>query len=490
MLFLIPWTVAAIAVPLIGACWVRTVDDPHVARRHSLLLCAVTLLLSCGGAWASLAREEAGSLPADVVSQLAGQPIFVLDDISRPLVPLAALLHVLLALASLHTRGHRFSFSRMLAAEAVLIATFSCQQPWLLVVLLLVQTFFPLVELRLAQAATAVYSLHMAVFAGCLIVGQTLVSSRSAVLMSIGIGLLLVATFIRSGVFPGHVWVADLFGQVSLRTALLFMTPMSGVYCGVRLLLPVAPSWALQALVVAAAFSSFYAAGMALVQCDARRFFCYLLLSQSALVLMGLGSDSAIAVTGALCMWISIALALTGFGITLRAVEARMGTLSLRDFNGLYELFPHLAVLFLITGLASVGFPGTVGFVGSELLIDGTIAVQPLVGVAIVVSTALNGLAIMAAYFRLFTGRRRTVYAHLRGRPLERLAVLLFVLLILGGGIFPQPGVRSQFVAAERLLEQRLGRDPAAGDSEAPAKQAAIRVENLSRSSSFADGHD
>jgi ABC-type dipeptide/oligopeptide/nickel transport system ATPase component len=39
-----------------------------------------------------------------------------------------------------------------------------------------------------------------------------------------------------------------------------------------------------------------------------------------------------------------------------------------------------LAVCFLLTGLASVGFPGTLGFVGSEMLVDG--AVEALKGVS------------------------------------------------------------------------------------------------------------
>ena len=44
-------------------------------------------------------------------------------------------------------------------------------------------------------------------------------------------------------------------------------------------------------------------------------------------------------------------------------------------FHGLYEHTPGLAALFLVTGLASIGFPGTVGFVGAELLVDGIVQV-------------------------------------------------------------------------------------------------------------------
>jgi NADH-quinone oxidoreductase subunit M len=55
--------------------------------------------------------------------------------------------------------------------------------------------------------------------------------------------------------------------------------------------------------------------------------------------------------------------------LTLRALEAHFGRLSLAEFHGLYEQVPALAVCFVMTGLASVGFRGTLGFVSAELLV-------------------------------------------------------------------------------------------------------------------------
>ena len=63
----------------------------------------------------------------------------------------------------------------------------------------------------------------------------------------------------------------------------------------------------------------------------------------------------------------------------LRALEARYGRLSLDGFHGLYQHSPALAVGFLLTGLASVGFPGTLGFVSTELLVDGAVEANLLV---------------------------------------------------------------------------------------------------------------
>jgi NADH-quinone oxidoreductase subunit M len=146
---------------------------------------------------------------------------------------------------------------------------------------------------------------------------------------------------------------------------------------------------------------------------------------------------------------------MTGFGITLRSIEARMGRIRLDSFLGLYEHIPRLAVMFLITGLASIGFPGTAGFVGGELLVEGAVQIYPLMGMAVVVVAALNGIAVLRAYFRIFTGARRPVTVDLRLRPPERIAVLVLIFLMIGGGLYPQPAVMQLYDAATRLVDQR-----------------------------------
>jgi NADH-quinone oxidoreductase subunit M len=127
----------------------------------------------------------------------------------------------------------------------------------------------------------------------------------------------------------------------------------------------------------------------------------------------------------------------------------------LDEFHGLYGHIPTLAGLFLLTGLASIGFPGTVGFVGAELLVEGAVQVSPLVGIAIVIAAALNGLAVLHAYFRIFAGSRHVASIDLRTRLSERVAVLALSALLLGGGLYPQPGVAGRYDAATQLIKQR-----------------------------------
>jgi NADH-quinone oxidoreductase subunit M len=223
----------------------------------------------------------------------------------------------------------------------------------------------------------------------------------------------------------------------------------------VRLVLPIAPDWALRTIALLSLFTAVYAAGMSLVQLEARRFFCYLFLSNSSLVLVGLEVATPIGLTGALCVWLSVGMSLAGFGLTLRALESRAGRLSLADYHGLYDHMPGLAAFFLLTGLASIGFPGTIGFIGTELLVEGASEIYPYVGMLVVFAAALNGIAVLQAYFRLFTGTEHTASIPLGARMPEKVAVLTLSALIIGGGLVPQPGVKSRYHAATEIIARR-----------------------------------
>ncbi len=476
----LPWLELAIAIPLVGAGWVGLVGDANRARKWFLLFSSAALACALAAWWDFISLKNGSFQTWSPVAGLLGPEFVVMDDLNAPLLSLSALLFVLTALSKSRTNVRHFSFAWMLLSETLLLALLACREPWGVIALLAAGTVPPLIELRARHRPIGVFVAHMVVFVGLLVLGWTCMelNGNKGVPTWYAILFLTLAIAIRSGLAPFHCWMPDLFEHASFGTAMLFVAPMPGAYAAMRLLFPIAPSWVLSGIGVLALVTAFYSAGMALVQSEARRFFCYLFLSHSALVLVGMdtpGSFGAIpqatGLTGALCVWLSVGLALSGFGQVLRALEARHGRLSLKGYHGLYEHTPALAVCFLLTGLASVGFPGTFGFLGTELLVDGAVEGYPYVGVAVVLVSALNGIAVVKAYFLLFTGKR-----HVSAVPLgigfrERLGVLTLVLLILAGGLYPQPGVASRWRAARYLLEVCAGmRTWKAGEVSGPAR--------------------
>ncbi|MCI0700311.1 MAG: oxidoreductase [Planctomycetia bacterium] len=455
--FALPWLELSVLVPLVGGLCIGWVRNPVAASRWCLAFAGVTL----GCTLLVLIGHATGEAPTGasvwgIQSQLFGGQFLEVDALSAPLLPLVALLHLLTALATARTKMARFSFAWMLGGESLRLAAFGCKTPWVLIGLLVAATGLTYIELLRRGKPTRIYVLHMGLFAILLVGGWACIDPavpvQSATLASI---LLFGAVLVRSGTVPVHTWVTDLFEHASFGTALLFATPITGVYLAVRLVLPVAPDWVLQWIGIVSLVTACYAAGMAVVQTEARRFFAFLFLSHASLILVGLELHTPISMTGALCLWMSVALSLGGLGLTLRALEARFGRLSLDRFSGLYYHSPALAVCFLLTGLGSVGFPGTFGFVATELLVDGAIEANPVIGVAMVLAAAINGIAVVRVYFLLFTGGRHVSSVSLAITLRERLAVLTLGVLILGGGLIPQPNVASRHHAAEEVLQRR-----------------------------------
>ncbi len=455
----LPWLLPAILTPLVGALVVgRKPREPEVARRRSVLFAAITLALTVG-AWLDFSLSETPLPGVELVAMPSWlfPSAFAIDQLNAPLLPLVALVFLLTTVATLRTKIRRFSFAWTLVSESIALATLACERPWGIIALLALGTLPPLWELRARGKPVRVYVIHMGAFIGLLTLGWAVVEIEGFHRLHSfwAIAPLLAAIFIRIGIAPLHCWMTDLFEHATFGTAIVFAAPIMGVFAAVRLVLPIAPDWILHASGLVALATTVYAAGMALMQREGRRFFCYLFLSHSALVLVGLVMLTPIGLTGALCVWLSTGLSLAGLGLTLRAVEARLGRLSLTEYHGLYEHAPSLAVCFLATGLASVGFPGTFGFVGTELLVDGAVVAYPYVGAVVVVASALNGIAIVQTYLRLFTGVRHVTMVPLGARRRERFAVLTLAAIIFGGGLFPQPGIRSRHDAAAKLLEKR-----------------------------------
>ncbi len=465
----LPWLEFSIAVPLLGAVLVSQIRDSGRAFRCGVAFTSIALACACLS-WLSfsLHRLSGGASPWSIQPFLFGRAIFMLDDLSAPLVPLVALLHFLTGLATARTKMRRFSFSWSLTAESIVLAGFATTErdPWILILLFSTGAITPFIELLNRQRPPRVYLLHMILFVGLMMMGWAFVDADSAHQTQTTWATipLLMAILVRCGAVPVHCWVTDWFENASFGNAILFVTPLAGVYLAVRLVLPIAPDWVLRSIGVVSLLTAVYAAAMGTIQQDARRFYAYLFLSHASLVLVGLELHTPVSLTGALCLWISVALSLGGFGLVLRALESRVGRISLTEFHGLYDHSPTLAVCFLLTGLGSVGFPGTMGYVATDLLVDGAIEVNIYVGIAVVVAAALNGISIVRAYFLIFTGKRHASTVSLDIGPRERFAILILAGLILIGGLFPQAGVNSRHRAAETILMERDKRDQANGE--------------------------
>jgi len=456
-----PWLLGSVTLPVFAAAGTHLIDRVRPARALAAGAGAGSLvLLSVAGA--DLKARGVALLvdPWDPGQLASGGALFALDELRSLLLPFTALLFTFVALAMPRAKSDPRGARRLLLALASSLGLLAADSATLAAVLWAVSCWPLMAELRArgARATARVFGMYMLastvlLFAGLLLIEIDLADNAAG--HAWASGLLFAAVMIRKGIVPLHSWVPELFEHASLPSSILFTTPQVGAYMAIGWALGGAPQWLLTVAALFAAFTALYGAGLTLVQDSPRRLFGWFFVSQSALVLVGLHCRTPLGLAGGLLWWLSSGLALAGFGMTLAALEARRGALSLRAPAGGYENMPLLAVSFLLLGLASVGFPGTLGFVGSEALVEGAVEQSPWVGFAVILATACNGITVMRTYFLLFCGARAQGGGAQRLRPRERAAFLGLVALLLAGGLFPGPLLASRDHAAESILRAR-----------------------------------
>ena len=459
------WLAALVALPafVIGASLlpvdVERLRRLAVASAIAMLLAALVIPASPSLRNFSIGTSALTSIPG-------GEDIIRIDTLSAALLPFAAALWLLTVAvtprASLDRRGLR----RTSLATLITLASFLTESAVVLLLLSVasVWTFLS----ALADPAHRHQRRVVAVYLG---VSTLLFAIGVAVLVSPGVQntafettamwLIVVAALVRKGIVPFHAWVPEVFDHGRLGPAILFNAPQVGAYMTVALIVPRASPEMLRLIALLALGTAVYGAALALVQRSARRACGYLFMSQSALVMAGLDCTSVTALAGGLLVWLSAGLGFAGLARCVLVLEARRGRLDLTTYHGGYERMPVLAISFLTMGLACTGFPGTLGFVGQELLVDGAVDVFPVMGFAVVVASALTGLAVLRMYFSLFCGRSEMqVHPSLRLglRPREAWTFVALVIALVGFGLVPRPLVDSRFDASDDILRLRQER--------------------------------
>jgi NADH-quinone oxidoreductase subunit M len=431
--------------------------------RRLSVVCAMSMLLAALGVAITPQLREL-SIRTSALSWLTeGEAVVRIDALSSVLLPFAAALWLLTVAVTPRASLDRIGLRRTALATLITLASFLTESGVILFLLSAasVWTFLSALSDPAHQKQRRVVLVYLGV--STLIFGAGI-----ALLMGPGIGhakletagmwLIVTAALLRKGIVPFHAWVPEVFDHGSLGPAILFNAPQVGAYMTVVLIVPRATPEMLRVIALLALGTAVYGAALALVQTSARRACGYLFMSQSALVMAGLDCTSAGALAGGLLVWLSAGLAFAGLARCVLVLEARRGRLDLTMYHGGYERMPLLAISFLCMGLACTGFPGTLGFVGQELLVDGAVDAFPVMGFAVVVASALTGLAVVRMYFSLFCGRppassHSGVQFGLARREAWTFVTLVIALIVLG--IAPRPLVDSRFAASDDILRLR-----------------------------------
>lgn len=257
--------------------------------------------------------------------------------------------------------------------------------------------------------------------------------------------MFMVAFAIKIPLFPFHTWLPDAYTEAPSATTFVLSAIMAkiGVYGVIRFVVPVFEiEFARFAILLSLAgvTGMMYCGLAAIAQKDMKRMLAFSSASHMGIIALGVFCMNVQALTGTL---FQIAAHATSTGVLflfLGLMEERMQTRNIEDLGGIAYRAPIFATFFAIAMLASVGLPGTSGFIGEFLIILGAIKFSGFIGFLAGTSLVIGVCYMLWMFQRVFFEKTNTRTVEFQDfKVAEVLTFLPVILLILGMGIFPQP---------------------------------------------------
>jgi len=301
-------------------------------------------------------------------------------------------------------------------------------------------------------------------------------------------GSFALAFAIKVPVFPFHTWLPDAHvesptpGSVVLAAVMLKL----GAFGFLRFLLPYFPEAATHPTIATLAMvlglcGIIYAAWVAAVQPDAKKLIAYTSVAHMGFVVLGIFALTMSGIQGAIIVMLSHGLSTGAMFLLLGMLYERRHTRRIEDFGGLAAVAPMFCAVFVLTAFASIGLPGTSGFVGEFMALIGTFQTHPIAA-----TLGATGV-IFAAYYMLpmvqkiwFNKLDRPENQKLTDLTPRELTVLVpLVIMMIFMGFFPKPFLDRTEVSVRQVLdrveERRAASRPDIGLLTPPAVEAGER---------------
>lgn len=289
--------------------------------------------------------------------------------------------------------------------------------------------------------------------------------------MQTWIWLAFFASFaVKVPMWPVHTWLPDAHvqaptaGSVILAGVLLKM----GGYGFLRFSIPMMPLASADftpLIYTLSIVAVIYTSLVALVQEDMKKLIAYSSIAHMGFVTIGAFTGTIQGVEGSIFTMLSHGIVSAALFLIVGVIYDRIHTRDIDAYGGLVDRMPKYAVVFMLFMMASVGLPGTSGFVGEILVLVGVFQVDQWVA-----ALAATG-AILGAAYSLYL-YRRIVFGALTKESLKSIMdmnkreIVVFaplIFLTLYGGIYPQPFLDVMHASVENLVNNYQAALDAAG---------------------------
>ena len=476
-------------LPLVGAVFIMCIrgEDAIVASNArwmalwtSLVVFVVSLLL-----WAHFDTSEPGFQFRESLSWLpefgVGYRMGV-DGISVLFVLLATALTPICILASweaITTRVREYMIA-FLVLETMMVGMFSAQDFVIFYMFfegVLIPMFLIIGVWGGTRRVYASFKFFLYTLAGSILMllallaiwysaGTTdlavLMTSHFPARMQFWLFLAFFASFaVKVPMWPVHTWLPDAHveaptaGSVILAGVLLKM----GAYGFLRFSLPMLPeasTYFAPMMFALGVIAVIYTSLVALAQADMKKLIAYSSVAHMGVVVIGIFTFNAQGIQGALFQMLSHGVVSAALFLCVGVIYDRMHTREIARYGGLATRMPAYALFFMLFTMASIGLPGTAGFVGEFLVLVGAFKVS--IWLALLGSMGM----ILGAVYPLYL-YRRVVFGALTRDDLKSILdlspreIAIFVPLIaltLWMGIYPSSFTQFFDASVHAMVEQ------------------------------------
>ncbi|MBP7710281.1 MAG: NADH-quinone oxidoreductase subunit M [Rickettsiales bacterium] len=216
-----------------------------------------------------------------------------------------------------------------------------------------------------------------------------------------------VSFAVKVPMFPVHTWLPDAHVQAPTAGSVILAGILIklGAYGFIRFSLPFFPAasqFFAPMVLTLSVIAIIYASLVALMQKDMKKMIAYSSVAHMGFVTMGIFSFTRQGIDGAIMQMISHGIVSAALFMCVGVIYDRLHTKQIADLGGIATKMPNFAMLAMIFTMASVGLPGTSGFVGEFLAILGTFKASKAAAILAAIGVILGACYMLWLYKRVW----------------------------------------------------------------------------------------
>ena len=253
-----------------------------------------------------------------------------------------------------------------------------------------------------------------------------------------------VAFAIKMPIFPFHTWQPDTYEQAPTATTMVLSGIMvkMGLFAVVRWLMPLFPEMSqsmASPVIVVCIIGMLYASLIAMRQDDIKRLVAYSSIAHIGLMCAALFTKNQLAYDGVMIQLFSHGINIIGMWMVVDLIEQQTGIRKMSQLGGLAQQAPTLSILLVVIALANIALPLTNAFVGEFLMFNGLFAFNPWYAAVAGISIILAAVYTLGMIQKVFYGQAVVGLKINDVKPVEAIALVAIVVMIIVFGVFPKP---------------------------------------------------